>query len=290
MIDIDNRNASFTGTWYTFPITIPGSVYGDNYRYALCSGSTSINREAVFDSQAIGISVNDTCDFAVYVRWAKTMNNASSATYRIYNGASSISPVGQCSLNQSTNSGQWVYCDTVTLSQGSTAVVKLGNDCEYNRYVNADAVRFLKLMPGPQGPKGDTGAKGATGPTGPKGDSGATGPQGPTGPAGAASAVNIYPHVGGQCEISWGTSYCNASCSCPEGQAVIQVVPFTLFDDGVNISEVQARLYYPSGGYVGYPFVNNAYCEIWRGADVAFLGKAKVTCWCYCMTGFTYPN
>jgi hypothetical protein len=197
MIDIDNQNASFTGKWSSGSAT---NSYGSNFNYASCAGNAPINREAVFDSSSIGITVNTTGGYAVYARWGSFSGKSTvSATYRIYDGTLADTPIGGCTLDQSKNPGQWVYCDTVTLTEGNSAVVKLGNDCELNRKVIANAVRFLKIVSGPkgdtgakgamgpQGPKGDTGAKGATGPQGPKGDTGAMGAMGPQGPAGPAT-------------------------------------------------------------------------------------------------------
>ena len=187
LFDIGSNNASFNGTWHT--ITAP-TAYGGSARYIACSKSSIVGHEAVFDSSALGITVKSTSDYVVYVRWSAFSGPTTTAHYRIYDGSTAALPAGECTVNQGANTGEWVYCDTVTLSQGNSAVVKLGDDCQ-SKNVSANAVRFLKVYAsqggsgttGPQGPKGDTGA---TGPQGPKGDTGATGAAGPQGPQGVA--------------------------------------------------------------------------------------------------------
>ena len=147
IIDIDNHVASFTGFWGTE--NSPILFYGDNFRWAACSGSTSITREATFSS--INVRSNGTAiypdisgDYAVYVRWVAHSNRTTDAKYRIYDGGTLR---GTCvtPMNQQQRGGEWIYCNTVHLTAGNAAVVKLGNDCEAGMYVVADAVRFVRV-------------------------------------------------------------------------------------------------------------------------------------------------
>jgi len=143
MINIDNHVASLSGSWGT--ANSPLLFYGDDFRWAPCTGSPSIDREAVFSSSQVGIEVEATGEYAVYVRWVAHPNRTVEAHYRIYDGISSLVPVGECVLSQQVRGGEWVYCDTVGLTAGNAAVVRLGNDCEVGKYVIADAVRFLRV-------------------------------------------------------------------------------------------------------------------------------------------------
>lgn len=201
MFDIDSSSATLTGSWSTTScygssllITTTNNCYGTGYASASCSGSTA-SKTAAFDSGLLGITSTTTDEYVVYTRWANDASATSNAHYQIYDGTTLA---GSCTLDQSKSAGQWVYCSTVTITQGNNAVVKLGSDCgSSSRSAIADAVRFVKLVrgeqgpTGPQGTKGDTGAAGsagpigATGPMGPQGLAGATGPQGVAGPAGA---------------------------------------------------------------------------------------------------------
>jgi len=147
IIDIDNHVATFTGTWGTN--NTPILFYGDDFRWAACSGSTSITAEATFssanvrsDGSAIYPAISG--EYAVYVRWVVHPNRTTNAKYRIYDGSTYR---GACvtTMNQQLRGGEWVYCNTVPLTAGNAAVVKLGNDCESGKYVIADAVRFVRV-------------------------------------------------------------------------------------------------------------------------------------------------
>ena len=78
----------------------------------------------------------------VYVRWVKHPNRTDSAQYRIFDGTTRV---GSCTVDQRSRGGVWVYCNTVNLTAGNRAVVKLGNNCESGKYVVADAVRFVRV-------------------------------------------------------------------------------------------------------------------------------------------------
>lgn len=144
IIDIDNHVASFSGTWGTN--NTPILFYGDDFRWAACSGGDSsygtITAEATFSSQQVGIAVDITGVYMVYVRWVAHPNRTDSARYRIFDGTTQV---GSCTLYQRSRGGEWVYCDTVNLTSGHYAVVKLGNNCESGKYVIADAVRFVRV-------------------------------------------------------------------------------------------------------------------------------------------------
>lgn len=196
MFDIDSGSATLNGGWGTTTcygssllITTTNNCYGTSYASTSCSGSNS-TKTAVFDSSVLGITSTTTDEYVVYARWASDGSATSNAHYQIYDGTTLA---GSCTVDQSRDAGQWVYCDTVTITQGNKAVVQLGSDCgaSYKSAI-ADAVRFVKLVrgeQGPAGPKGDTGATGAAGPQGPKGDTGAAGSQGLKGDTGATGAT-----------------------------------------------------------------------------------------------------
>jgi DNA-binding beta-propeller fold protein YncE len=123
--------------------------YGHNYLYARCSGTTSATSHVVFDSSssAYGIvTATSTSPYSVYVRWVSRPNSTTASHYLIYDGTPNLfsEPAASCTIDQSTRTGEWIYCGTATLTQGNNAYVALGNDCEPNKEVVADAVRFVK--------------------------------------------------------------------------------------------------------------------------------------------------
>jgi hypothetical protein len=122
IMDVDNHDAAFTGTWGTSTTKI--LYYGDNYRYAWGSGSSTTTREAVF-------TTNQYADvsgyYAMYVRWTTATNREESVLYRIYDGVADTSYGSDyCYVNQTQNGGEWRYCDTVYLTAGHRGVVKVG--------------------------------------------------------------------------------------------------------------------------------------------------------------------
>ena len=147
MIDLDNHIAAFSGTWgYSTGRIL---YYGDDYRWALCSGSASITAEAAFSTSNVGsngtaILADITGEYAVYVRWTTYPNRTINAKYRIYDGTTYR---GTCvtTMNQQVRGGEWLYCSTVNLTASNYAVVKIGNDCEAGKNVIADAVRFVRV-------------------------------------------------------------------------------------------------------------------------------------------------
>lgn len=142
IMDVDNHDAAFTGAWGTSTAMI--LYYGDNYRYAWGSGSSTTTREAVF-------TTNQYADvsgyYAVYTRWTAHPNREESVFYRIYNGVSDTSYGSDyCYLNQTVNGGEWRYCDTVWLTAGQKGVVKVGNEnANTDEVIVADAVRFVRV-------------------------------------------------------------------------------------------------------------------------------------------------
>jgi len=152
IIDIDNHEASFSGTWGTE--SSPILFYGDDFRWAACSGNdvstylwsdpTNITRETTFSSNQAGILPDISGYYAVYVRWVAHPNRTDSARYRIFDGTTQTY-LGGCTKDQTGRGGEWVYCYTVNLTAGNVATVKLGNNCEAGKYVVADAVRFVRI-------------------------------------------------------------------------------------------------------------------------------------------------
>jgi YVTN family beta-propeller protein len=123
--------------------------YGHNYLYARCSGTTSATSYVVFDSSLDEygvITATSTSPYSVYVRWVNRPHSTEAAHYLIYDGTPTLSsePAASCTIDQTSRTGEWIYCGTVTLTQGNNAYVALGNDCEPNKEVVADAIRFVK--------------------------------------------------------------------------------------------------------------------------------------------------
>jgi len=140
IMDVDNHSAAFTGTWPTSTTKI--LYYGDDYRFAWGSGSSTMTREAVFTTaQTADISGY----YAVYARWTTHPNREESVYYRIYDGVADTSPNGTCYVNQTQNGGEWRYLSTVYLTAGHRGVVKVGNEnANTNEAIIADAVRFVR--------------------------------------------------------------------------------------------------------------------------------------------------
>ena len=201
--------------------------YGQNYLFARCSGTTSATSYVIFDSSSLeygSITATSTSPYSVYVRWVSRPHSTEAAHYLIYDGtpAPSSEPAMSCIIDQTSRTGEWIYCGAVTLTQGNNAYVTLGNDCEPNKEVVADAIRFVKqktslafkgewasgntygmddvtfyngssyvsLIDPNTGNQPDTSTTAwtmliQTGATGPQGEPGATGPQGPQGEPGA---------------------------------------------------------------------------------------------------------
>ena len=175
LFEMNSTSTLFTGKWTK---ALSGIAYNHTYRYARCNGTDTPTNEASFDSTAYGVTASSTGTYSVYVHWVGKASATTGAHYRIFDGSTQA---GVCSVNQTTLTGEWIYCDTVELTSGNPFSVKLGNDCEAGKIIVADAVRLVKLYAGPQGATGATGATGSQGPKGDKGDTGATGPQGPQG-------------------------------------------------------------------------------------------------------------
>ncbi len=123
--------------------------YGHNYLYTRCSSTTSATSYVVFDSNSSAygiITATSTGPYSVYVRWVSRPNSTADAHYLIYDGTPTLfsEPAASCTINQTSRTGEWIYCGTATLTQGNNAYVVLGNDCEPNKEVVADAIRFVK--------------------------------------------------------------------------------------------------------------------------------------------------
>jgi hypothetical protein len=209
--------------------------YGNNYLRTGCTGASSATTSAVFDSSLSSygdIIASSTGLYSVYARWISLGNSTRAAAYLIYDGTptGSSTPVGSCAMDQTSRTGEWIYCTTVTLTAGNNAYVALGNNCEKRKVVVADAVRFVKhfsslsfkgvwnsaatynpddvvsyngagyvCLRANTGNAPDTSTtvwtllaqNGAQGPKGDKGDAGQTGPQGAPGPPVKTVAVCV---------------------------------------------------------------------------------------------------
>ena len=173
IFEMGSAGAIYTGQWTKM---VSSLAYNDWFEYARCNGTDTPTKEASFDSTARGITASSTGTYSVYIHAVGRPGATATAHFRIFDGSTQA---GVCTVNQTSVSGEWTYCDTVQLTSGNPFSVKIGNDCETGKIVIADAVRFVKLYAGPQGQTG------ATGPQGPKGDKGDTGAQGPQGAQGA---------------------------------------------------------------------------------------------------------
>jgi DNA-binding beta-propeller fold protein YncE len=207
--------------------------YGHNYLYARCSGTTSATSYVVFDSSLDEygvITATSTSPYSVYVHWVSRPHSTEAAHYLIYDGTPTLSsePAASCTIDQTSRTGEWIYCGTVTLTQGNNAYVTLGNDCEPNKEVVADAIRFVKqktslafkgqwvsgtayglddvalyngssyvsLIDPNTGNQPNISTTAwtmliQTGAAGPQGETGAAGPQGPQGETGAAGTIGM---------------------------------------------------------------------------------------------------
>ena len=150
-------------------------------------------------------------------------------------------------------------------------------------------------FPGPQGTAGANGTNGAQGPSGPQGPQGpqgvqgAQGPAGATGPSGPAGTYGRYATATSG-NITWGNSSATATCTCPVGYILYGHARDFYADAGVNVSTIESYIHTWWSGTSGtltskYP--GGAKCQIIRGADVAVLGVANCTVYCFCLGGLT---
>jgi hypothetical protein len=192
-------------------------------------------------------------------------NSTADAHYLIYDGTPTLfsEPAASCTINQTSRTGEWIYCGTATLTQGNNAYVALGNDCEPNKEVVADAIRFVKqktslvfkgewangttyglddvasyngssyvsLIDPNTGNQPDTSTTAwtllaQTGAAGPRGPQGPQGAQGETGPAGS-TGVGLNPTQ--IALLRWYSS--NSSFSA----ITVGSLPQSLAFDGTNI-------------------------------------------------------
>ena len=129
--------------------TANASGYGGDYLSAKCTGTSTATTHAIFDSGSAAygpITASSTSAYSVYLRWVSTYSSTRAAHYIIYDGtpiADSL-PAGQCTIDQTSRTGEWIYCTTITLTRGNNAYVSVGNDCEAKKVVVADGVRFVK--------------------------------------------------------------------------------------------------------------------------------------------------
>jgi len=138
IMDVDDNAASFSGSWINSTVRI--LYYGDDYEAAHGSGGSGTTATATFNTARY---TDVSGYYQVYVRWTAGGQRATNATYRIYDDTGTYK--GACVQNQTINGGAWMYCNEVYLDSGRRGRVILGNDnVPYNRYVCADAVRFVR--------------------------------------------------------------------------------------------------------------------------------------------------
>jgi len=138
MMDVDDNAASFSGTWQRSTYRI--LYYGDDYQYAVGSGGAP-NAAATFTTAQ---TADITGKYAVYVRWTAGTARATNARYNIYDDTNAYK--GQCTYDQRSNGGAWMFCAEVTLNAGRRGRVIINNaNVPTDRYVCADAVRFVRV-------------------------------------------------------------------------------------------------------------------------------------------------
>lgn len=140
IMDVDDNAAAFTGTWGTSTSKL--LYYGDKYRFAWGSGSSTTTAEAVWTTAS---TADVSGEYQIFVRWSVDPNREESAVYRVYNGAADNTVNCSCSKNQTVNGGAWQYCCSTNLSAGQKGVVKLGNEnTNTDEVVIADGIRFVR--------------------------------------------------------------------------------------------------------------------------------------------------
>jgi hypothetical protein len=189
LVEMDSSGAFYSGEWKKAQSVL---AYNHEYKYALCNGTDTPTKVASFDSTVEGITASSTGTYSVYVHSVGKSSATTTAHYRIFDG---LTQVGVCTVNQTSSTGEWTYCDTVQLTSGNPFSIRIGNDCEARKIVIADAVRLVKLYAG------------ATGPQGPKGD---------TGPSATLDLTRTIASV----SVPFGTAYVDTKVSCPDGYAM----------------------------------------------------------------------
>ena len=138
IMDVDDNAAAFSGTWSrsTFRIL----YYGDDYQYAVGSGGAATAAATFTTAQYADI----TGRYQVYVRWTAGTARATNARYNIYDDLNNYK--AQCTYDQRSNGGVWMFCNEVTLNAGRRGRVIINNaNVPTSRYVCADAVRFVRV-------------------------------------------------------------------------------------------------------------------------------------------------
>jgi hypothetical protein len=143
IMETDNHSATFTGTWGTSTARI--LYYGDDYRWALCSGATgTVTATAKFVART---TVDVDGYYSVFARWVVDPNRSTAAPYYIYKDDNALAPITFVTRNQETLGGEWRLLGTYFHNTGDRPMVILQNNCapEGNgANVIADAVRWVK--------------------------------------------------------------------------------------------------------------------------------------------------
>ena len=143
-METDNHDATFSGAWGTSTARI--LYYGDDYRWALCSGSTgTVSATATFIART---SVDVSGNYSVFARWVVDPNRSTGARYDIYKDNGDVTPIATNVVkNQEVNGGEWRLLGTYAFTSGNQPKVILKNNCVSEAdgaNVIADAVRWVK--------------------------------------------------------------------------------------------------------------------------------------------------
>ena len=144
IMETDNHDATFSGAWGTSIARI--LYYGDDYRWALCSGDAgTVSATATFVART---TVDVSGNYSVFARWVVDPNRSTSAKYDIYQDDGDVAPIAtNVSRNQEVNGGEWRLLGTYSFDTGDRPKVILKNNCVSEAdgaNVIADAVRWVK--------------------------------------------------------------------------------------------------------------------------------------------------
>jgi len=135
--EMDNHTATYTGTWGTSTMKL--LYYGDDYRYAVGSGSSTTTAKATFTNST---SFDTSGYYYVYARWSSASNRSPNAYFYVYDGATYRF---YTTRNQTTRGGEWVYLGACYGTAGNYGKVEVQNRSTSTlNVVVADGVRWVK--------------------------------------------------------------------------------------------------------------------------------------------------